>query len=282
MKSQKITRALKSLDTVEENGKRYINGFIPYNSKSQRMSLGYSDCQYEMLMPSVFNKTLADKSNVYANFSHDSNKILGSTKAGTLELENTETGLKCRCLVPDTSWGNDAWEIINRGDVTTMSFEFYVYDWVEEDGISLLRSAKLEAVSFAVAEPAYTETESFAETISERGINDMEKIRRAIENKELDLSNAEILEQVKRLLEEIKAALPAEKKADEEKQPEENIAEPKENEKAEEPKVETPEQPKDDTPAEDTESKEPEVDPEQQKKLDELRKEIEKELSDNE
>lgn len=264
----------------ELGGKKIISGLIPYNSKSQRMELGYSDCEYEMLMPTVFNKTLSDGSAVYANYAHDDLAILGNTKSGTLQLENREDGLHFTLELGDSDIANRCYDTIKRGDCNTLSFEFYPYDWVEEDGIAMLRSAKLTAISLCVINPAYQETET--ETISERGINDMEKIRRAIENKELDLSNAEILEQVKRLLEEIKAALPAEKKADEEKQPEENTAEPKENEKAEEPKVETPEQPKDDTPAEDTESKEPEVDPEQQKKLDELRKEIEKELSDNE
>ena len=44
-------------EAKEQDGKKIISGVIPYNSKSQRMSLGYSDCEFEMLLPSVFNKT---------------------------------------------------------------------------------------------------------------------------------------------------------------------------------------------------------------------------------
>ena len=144
----------------------------------------------------------------------------------------------------------------------------------------MLRSAKLTAISLAVINPAYLETNT--ETVNQRGILDMEKIRRAIETKEIDLTNEETLEQVKKLLEEIKAALPAEKQKDTaDKEPEEKPAETKEPEKADEPKVETPEQPETDTQTEETKSEETEPDPEQQKKLEELQREIEKELSDN-
>lgn len=185
-----IKRNLKLTDTNTEEieGKRYINGFIPYNSKSQRMYLGYSQCNYEILEPTVFRKTLGDKANVFANYSHDNNKILGSTKSGTLELTDTPTGLKCRCLVPNTTWGNDTWEIVSRGDVTTMSFEFYPYDYEEIGDLCHLRSAKLTAVSFAVSEPAYVETDSFTSfrsVLAKRSI-DMDELTNALETGEVN------------------------------------------------------------------------------------------------
>lgn len=271
-------------EVKEESGKKIVSGIIPYNSKSQRMDLGYSNCEFEMLLPSVFNKTLADKADVYVNYAHNDEEILGNTKSGTLQLENREDGLHFTLKLGDSDIANRCYDTIKRGDCNTISFEFFPYDWTEENGVALLRSAKLTAISLCVINPAYTD--SNVETIRERGINEMEKIRRAIENKEIDLSNPETLEQVKKLLEEIKAALPAEKIADKEKEPEkkpeEKSAEPKEDEKAEkEPKVETPEQPKNDTQTEETKSDEqPEIDPEQLKKLQEIQKEIEKELSE--
>jgi HK97 family phage prohead protease len=267
-------------EAKEQDGKKLISGVIPYNSKSQRMSLGYSDCEFEMLLPSVFNKTLADKADVYANYAHDDMAILGNTKSGTLQLENRDDGLHFILELGDSDIANRCYDTIKRGDCNGVSFEFYPYDWTEENGIAMLRSAKLTAISLAVINPAYLETNT--ETVNQRGILDMEKIRRAIETKEIDLTNEETLEQVKKLLEEIKAALPAEKQTDTaDKELEEKPAETKEPEKADEPKVETPEQPKNDTQTEETKSEETEPDPEQQKKLEELQRELEKELSDN-
>ena len=267
-------------EAKEQDGKKLISGVIPYNSKSQRMSLGYSDCEFEMLLPSVFNKTLADKADVYANYAHDDMAILGNTKSGTLQLENRDDGLHFILELGDSDIANRCYDTIKRGDCNGVSFEFYPYDWTEENGIAMLRSAKLTAISLAVINPAYLETNT--ETVNQRGILDMEKIRRAIETKEIDLTNEETLEQVKKLLEEIKTALSAEKQTDTaDKELEEKPAETKEPEKADEPKVETPEQPKNDTQTEETKSEETEPDPEQQKKLEELQRELEKELSDN-
>ena len=206
--------------------------------------------------------------------------ILGNTKSGTLQLENRDDGLHFILELGDSDIANRCYDTIKRGDCNGVSFEFYPYDWTEENGIAMLRSAKLTAISLAVINPAYLETNT--ETVNQRGILDMEKIRRAIETKEIDLTNEETLEQVKKLLEEIKAALSAEKQTDTaDKEPEEKPAETKEPEKADEPKVETPEQPETDTQTEETKSEETEPDPEQQKKLEELQREIEKELSDN-
>lgn len=259
-------------EAKEKDGKKVIFGNIPYNSKSQRMYLGYSDCEFEMLLPSVFNKTLADKADVYANYAHDDLAVLGNTKSGTLQLENRDDGLHFILELGDSDIANRCYDTIKRGDCNGVSFEFLPYDWVEENGIAMLRSAKLIAISLCVINPAYLETST--ETIMERGIIEMEKIRRAIETKEIDLLNPETLEQVKKLLEEIKAALSIERQIDKE-------PETKDSEKANEPKAETPEQPKNDTQTEEVKSKEAEPDPEQLKKLEELQKELEKELSSN-
>lgn len=290
MKTKEI-RSIK-LDNVsaqEDGDIRYIYGKIPYNTKSQKMYIGYSDCRFEKLDRNVFHKTLGDKSNVFANYSHDQSKILGSTKSNTLELEDKEDGLYIRCKVPNTSWGNDTWEVISRGDVTTMSFEFIPYDWVEDkiEDTVILRSAKLEAVAFCVAEPAYLETDSYA-SFRKRNI-DLEKLSEAIDE-------GKVTEDVKKLAKTLNDLIAKE----EERVKEEKEAEPKEEEKAkEEPEAEleevkeeenkeVKEQPKveekavekeqsEDTPNNDTKT-ETEVDEEYKNKLEQL-KNLEKELS---
>ena len=296
MKTKEI-RSIK-LDNVsaqEDGDIRYIYGKIPYNTKSQKMYIGYSNCRFEKLDRNVFHKTLGDKSNVFANYSHDQSKILGSTKSNTLELEDKEDGLYIRCKVPNTSWGNDTWEVISRGDVTTMSFEFIPYDWVDdqvEDTVTL-RSAKLEAVAFCVAEPAYLETDSYA-SFRKRNI-DLEKLSEAIDE-------GKVTEDVKKLAKTLNDLIAKEEervkeeKAKEEK-PEAELEEIKEQpkveekakeEKAKEEKSKEEEQPKveekavekeqsEDTPNNDTKT-ETEVDEEYKSKLEQL-KNLEKELS---
>ena len=299
MKTKEI-RSIK-LDNVsaqEDGDIRYIYGKIPYNTKSQKMYIGYSNCRFEKLDRNVFHKTLGDKSNVFANYSHDQSKILGSTKSNTLELEDKEDGLYIRCKVPNTSWGNDTWEVISRGDVTTMSFEFIPYDWVDdqvEDTVTL-RSAKLEAVAFCVAEPAYLETDSYA-SFRKRNI-DLEKLSEAIDEgkvtedvkKLAKTLNDLIAKEEERVKEEEAKEKEKQEKEPEEKQekesevkqekesevkPEAELEEIKEQPKVEEKAVEKEQSA--DTPNNDTKT-ETEVDEEYKKKLEQL-KDLEKELS---
>ena len=300
MKTKEI-RSIK-LDNVsaqEDGDIRYIYGKIPYNTKSQKMYIGYSNCRFEKLDRNVFHKTLGDKSNVFANYSHDQSKILGSTKSNTLELEDKEDGLYIRCKVPNTSWGNDTWEVISRGDVTTMSFEFIPYDWVDdevEDTVTL-RSAKLEAVAFCVAEPAYLETDSYA-SFRKRNI-DLEKLSEAIDEGKVTEDVKKLAKTLNDLIakeeERVKEEEAKEEKEKQEKEPEVKPEEEKEKQEKEkqekEPEAELEEikeQPKveekavekeqsEDTPNNDTKT-ETEVDEEYKNKLEQL-KDLEKELS---
>ena len=283
MKTKEI-RSIK-LDNVsaqEDGDIRYIYGKIPYNTKSQKMYIGYSNCRFEKLDRNVFHKTLGDKSNVFANYSHDQSKILGSTKSNTLELEDKEDGLYIRCKVPNTSWGNDTWEVISRGDVTTMSFEFIPYDWVDdqvEDTVTL-RSAKLEAVAFCVAEPAYLETDSYA-SFRKRNI-DLEKLSEAIDEGKVTEDVKKLAKTLNDLIAKEEERVKEEAKEEKEKQekesevkPEAELEEIKEQPKVEEKAVEKEQS--EDTPNNDTKT-ETEVDEEYKKKLEQL-KDLEKELS---
>lgn len=276
MKTKEIRSIKLDNVTAQEDGDiRYIYGKIPYNTKSQKMYIGYSNCRFEKLDRNVFHKTLGDKSNVFANYSHDQSKILGSTKSNTLELEDKEDGLYIRCKVPNTSWGNDTWEVISRGDVTTMSFEFIPYDWVDdqvEDTVTL-RSAKLEAVAFCVAEPAYLETDSYA-SFRKRNI-DLEKLSEAIDE-------GKVTEDVKKLAKTLNDLIAKEEERVKEEENKEAEPENKEelNKDKEQPKVEEKAVEKEqsaDTPNNDTKT-ETEVDEEYKNKLEQL-KNLEKELS---
>ena len=142
-----------------EEGKKWIEGIIPYEKNSVKM-FGTT----EIIAKTAFNKTLKDKTTVRALYNHDTNKVLGSTDSGTLLLENTDKGLICRVELPNTSYGNDAFEIINRGDCNTMSFGFIPVK-VNNDINRKLRTiveCNLIETSFCVPFPAYESTNSVA------------------------------------------------------------------------------------------------------------------------
>lgn len=211
-----IQRTLKNCncETRENNGERWIVGLIPYNSRSENLSQWSDLGEYEIIDRTAFNKTLADGAEVRALFSHDDQKVLGSTKSGSLILEQSDEGLICRCLVPNTTWGNDCWEVISRGDVTTMSFGFEKYDTYKEGNITHLRSVKLVEVSFAVANPAYSETQSLTQirSLIERAINE-NQVEKTINTTESEIKD--LISTLQRLLPKEESAVGTDKPAEE-------------------------------------------------------------------
>lgn len=160
-----ITKKIEVRAESAENGDKVITGVIPYNKRSVDLSSYWDDKWHEVLAPGCFAKTLGDKAEVKALRNHNDTEILGNTKSGTLELTDTPTGLVCRCVLPRTSYAEDLFETITRGDCTTMSFGMIVFSetW-EDEGDSALRtinSAKLDEVSFGVTYPAYPDTNAF-------------------------------------------------------------------------------------------------------------------------
>lgn len=204
MKANKLpeSRNLNVIANVEQGteGKKYISGIIPYNSRSQYMYIGYSNCNYEMLAPSVFNKTIADHADIYVNYAHNDEHILGRLSAGTLEVNNTPEGLTFRMLVPNTPWGEEAYGTIESGNCRTISFEFIPYTWKEDDSTDtvILTSAKLTAISLCVINPAYVETDTFA---SIRSMTDKLK-------KEKTTLTPEDIQQIVGLVDELKKLIP--------------------------------------------------------------------------
>jgi HK97 family phage prohead protease len=175
----------------QDGGERFVEGLIPYDSKSVPM-WGVT----EIIARTAFNKTLADKAEVRALVSHDDGKILGSTKSGTLELENSDKGLVCRCRLPDTSYARDLFEVVRRGDVTTMSFGFIPVKWDDDakKKTRTVREAALKEISFGVAFPAYPETNS---NTFVRKINmDLEKLNALLEKEELTEAELKELQSV--------------------------------------------------------------------------------------
>ena len=92
----------------------------------------------EIVRKGAFKDTIT-KDDIRALFNHDPNFVLGRNKAGTLELEEDDIGLKVRILLPNTQTAKDLAENIRRGDISQMSIGFIVEDdsWGTKDGLDI-------------------------------------------------------------------------------------------------------------------------------------------------
>jgi len=195
MKKEKRSITFKDIEVRSSNneGKKTVEGIIPYDSRSVEM---YGTI--EVIDKSAFNKTLMDGSEIRALWNHNDNCVLGSTKSGTLQLENSNAGLIARCELPNTTYAADLFEIINRGDVKTMSFGFTPVKWEDSNGGKLrtLKEVKLHEVSFGVIFPAYPDTTSVTHLRKLQELNiDAEKLNEALEKDSLDDNDKLIVKQ---------------------------------------------------------------------------------------
>jgi len=80
----------------------------------------------EEIRAGAFSNALASKDNVACLLNHNTDKILGTTRSGTLRLAEDRRGLSFVCDLPDTAEGRDAHTLIARGDLSGVSFGFMV------------------------------------------------------------------------------------------------------------------------------------------------------------
>src|SRR3546814_4468734 len=96
-------------------------------------------------------------------FDHDRGRVLGRSSTGTLRLKEDDKGLAVEIDLPDTSDGRDVATLIQRGDVSGMSFGFRVthdeWDETVDPPVRTVHAVELREVS-VVSEPAYEGTRS--------------------------------------------------------------------------------------------------------------------------
>lgn len=113
----------------------------------------------EVIAPGAFTGTM--DGDVRALVDHDSGRVIGRTAAGTLRLTQDDTGLAVEIDLPDTSDGRDIATLIERGDISGMSFGFVVtkQTWDETGPVPTrtIEAVDLREVS-VVAFPAYDDT----------------------------------------------------------------------------------------------------------------------------
>jgi HK97 family phage prohead protease len=121
----------------------------------------------ERIKPGAFKRSINSRNDIKLLWNHNTDMVLGSTRAGTLTLKEDEIGLRVMATLPDNTWGRDAKVSIQRGDVTGFSFGFTVPaggdSWSSDGTERTLKSVRLMEVSTGVAFPAYPSTNGTAQ-----------------------------------------------------------------------------------------------------------------------
>jgi uncharacterized protein len=161
--------SVRELRAEDSEGKRYLTGYAAlYNVRTDLYW-----CQ-ELIKPGAFTRAIAEKQDVRHLINHDANLVLGRTSAGTTELSEDSKGLKFRTLLPETSFAQDLFVSVQRGDINECSFGFYAMEtvWREEQDpqnpdyelcIREIEDLDLFDIS-TVTFPAYAGTNTDAET----------------------------------------------------------------------------------------------------------------------
>jgi len=149
-------RFIAGIELRKDNGKATLHGLaVPYGKDSGDMGF------VEVIAPGAFSKNLRSDPDVRALIEHDSSKIIGRTRSGTLRLTEDDDGVHVSIDPPDNQTGKDVLESVRRGDLSAMSFGFRTKNdvWGTRDGKPwrTINEAELLDVSI-VAYPAYPDT----------------------------------------------------------------------------------------------------------------------------
>lgn len=159
MAADQIERRAFTECRVQAVDNRRLSGYaIVFNSLSVDLG-GFR----EIIDPSAVDRTLTDAADIRALVDHESSKVLGRTRAGTLSLRKDSTGLGFTIEPdPDISYARDIMKAVARGDVTGMSFAFRAIsdEWNYDEKVPVrtvtdMRMSEISVVTF----PAYPDTD---------------------------------------------------------------------------------------------------------------------------
>jgi HK97 family phage prohead protease len=140
----------------DEHGKKKVRGYAAvFNELSE--DLGNFR---EKINPDAFNSVLDN--DVVALLNHDMDNLFGRTSNGTVKLSVDERGLFTEIDMPNTQLAKDTIELMERGDISQMSFGFYVGQdsWNKSDAGNIRtieEISRLVDISL-VTIPAYPQT----------------------------------------------------------------------------------------------------------------------------
>jgi HK97 family phage prohead protease len=137
----------------------------------------------ERVDPGAFDRSLKEGRDIRALIDHDTAKVLGRSSVDTLRLAKDDRGLRVEINLPDTSYARDLRALMERGDVSQMSFAFLLgpdgdkWEGRGDDGLRIRTLLDVELIEVSIVTlPAYPDT-----TAAVRSLKGLEESRRARE-----------------------------------------------------------------------------------------------------
>jgi len=161
-------------EASSDGEQRRIGGcFAPYEKRSRMLPGGF----VEVISAAALRKSLADGLDIVCRLEHDARYLLATTESNTLEITDSPTGASYRALLPDTSAGRDAWELVRTRRLNHSSMGFMCPQGGDEfryEGGVLgrrLLSVRLTEAS-PVSQPGCIETDTAVRHLAAQGDED--------------------------------------------------------------------------------------------------------------
>ncbi|KAB2397476.1 MULTISPECIES: phage major capsid protein [Bacillus cereus group] len=159
---------------ANEDGSMTVNGYVNKTEQFSEM-LGRNEQFKEKISRGAFKRAIEKGKEIHFLAEHDGEKILASTRNGSLQLSEDTNGLYMSATVAPTSWGKDYYELIKSGILKNMSFGFRSIkdSWKKTTQGYFERTIhELELFEVSVVrDPAYSQS-----SISARGIDVVEEV----------------------------------------------------------------------------------------------------------
>ncbi|MBJ2111123.1 MULTISPECIES: HK97 family phage prohead protease [Proteus] len=143
--------------TLSANDKKLVGYVIKWGLRSHVLW----DEFVEQFALNAFSNSLANGCDVLCLYEHDYTNLLGRTTSGTLQLTEDETGLRFELTPPDTQLGRDVLTLVERGDISGMSFGFRTikdqWDIGQEPYVRTVLEAELHEITITSL-PAYPDS----------------------------------------------------------------------------------------------------------------------------
>lgn len=160
---------------ANEDGSMKVSGYV---NKTDQLSnvLGQTKRFVEKISKGSFSRAIQNsQGDIDFLAEHNSKLILASTRNGSLQLIEDETGLWMEATISNTSWGRDYYQLIKSGILKNLSFGFRtISDSWKSIGANLYERTITELELYEVSvvrDPAYAQS-----TISARGIHITEEV----------------------------------------------------------------------------------------------------------
>ena len=210
-------KAVSGAPVDMEDGSRVITMYYS--------AFGNVDSDGDVIMPGSFTKTLKENgpnatNRIWHLFNHSTDKPI----AKPFEMMEDEFGLKARVKMPNTTLGNDTYELYKEGHITEHSIGFQTIKSQAKSGYNEINEIKLfEGSSVLWGANANTPTVGVKSQIKSVLVDEMGKTIKSLRNGHFTDETFELLELKLKQLQQYLAEMEDEESVDPEEQPQPSL-----------------------------------------------------------